>query len=67
MSFTNARIALLAGWLGLSVNSGTPRLMDTGTSRLDGMCAVMGEPTTRSMSAAVSPTLASARFSTISR
>src|SRR2546423_12593663 len=63
----SSRIAVLTGWPGLSRTIGTPRSTDTGTSRLDGTSAAIGARTTRSMSAPLSPTFASARLSTTMR
>ena len=38
----NSRIATLTGWFGSSLTSGTPRLIDAGTARDEGIWTVIG-------------------------
>ena len=53
----NLAIAWLTGWPGLSSTIGTPRLIETGTARLDGMCAAIGHRSTCSTSLEAQPDL----------
>ena len=58
-------MARLTGWSRFASVIGVPLLIDSGTARLDGMCAAIGERSTRSTSYGLSPTLESERLSTI--
>src|SRR5512147_2512618 len=55
-ALTSSRMATLTGWFGLSARRGTPRLMDSGTSRLDGTYAAIGARMARSRSLLLNPT-----------
>ena len=58
-------MALLTGWSRFDSVMGVPLLIESGTARLDGMCAAIGARSTRRTSSGLSPTLESARLSTM--
>ena len=60
-------MAWLTGCPELASVMGVPVLIETGTARLDGTCATIGQRTTRSTSSRLSPTLESERLSTTER
>src|SRR6266487_395058 len=60
----NREMARLTGCSRFASVIGVPWLIDSGTARLDGMCAAIGERSTRSTSSGLSPTLESDRLST---